>query len=680
MVDFTKSGLAQKESLLSFLLKEQRFSVIAGNLDKFSKGTVDLPNLIDRLLKADQANVIANNLDKLLAAGAEPSDLIDRLLKAGETSVIANNLDKFPKDSVDAADLIDRLLNAGETSVIANNLYKFPPGTVNLPDLIDRLLKTGETYIIADNLDKFLAAVADPSDLIDRLLKAGHAYVIANNLDKFPPGTVDLAGLIERLLKAGQAYDIADNLDKFPPGTVDLPDLIDRLLKAGHASVIANNLDKFPPGTVNLPDLIDRLLKAGPSSVIANNLDKFLAAGADPSDLIDRLLNAGETSVIADNLDKFPKGSVDLPVLVGHLITERSGLAFLKYFENLLDYGLDPQGLALAHKEALRNALSLHLSEVIAQERYQLLSFWVKETRHSGIAIPPILSEQSLATSYRSLVRDERVKTATALRDAAEGFGVILPEEHLPGALDAREPDQEVAAFISDKERQKQILPHEEVAQFYIDDVCLSSLQTVSTSPDAFSLMEFRDRVTYERLNDQIEHRTQQMYTWMKWYLLRALSSELSHQQSDALNAATPSDPDRFAATASREQILDFFATAAGRFKNNDWGKGYGGTQWARIAETAYAVFATKRPSRVLIDRVFDLEHNTGAIFDKAPERIKLDKTILKSTLEAKARASLPEDLLKTLEDQHLVSETLFISLGDRLRAVNALKRKFTKR
>ena len=72
----------------------------------------------------------------------------------------------------------------------------------------------------------------------------------------------------------------------------------------------------------------------------------------------------------------------------------------------------------------------------------------------------------------------------------------------------------------------------------------------------------------------------------------------------------------------------------------------YGGPRWAAIAETVHAYLAGEMEGTVFVDRVFDLRHNGGRLFDKHPMFSRLTSELsLPQQLSAKREATSLEGL-----------------------------------
>lgn len=103
-------------------------------------------------------------------------------------------------------------------------------------------------------------------------------------------------------------------------------------------------------------------------------------------------------------------------------------------------------------------------------------------------------------------------------------------------------------------------------------------------------------------------------------YLLFSVKKELRHVEdkstgSDVQLNAFLEHHDLDALTVG--QVREFFELAVSLFRDHEWNRSFGGEAWAVIAETALWFVEEKIGHTVFVDRVFDLQHNTGRVFNK---------------------------------------------------------------
>jgi len=75
----------------------------------------------------------------------------------------------------------------------------------------------------------------------------------------------------------------------------------------------------------------------------------------------------------------------------------------------------------------------------------------------------------------------------------------------------------------------------------------------------------------------------------------------------------------------------------------------------------------------VFIDRVFDLQHNSGTIFDKRKERVKVQRGPLKSFLDFKLTAQGVSDWEEKIQEDSNISDDLRAQLLSRLETAKRL-------
>lgn len=91
---------------------------------------------------------------------------------------------------------------------------------------------------------------------------------------------------------------------------------------------------------------------------------------------------------------------------------------------------------------------------------------------------------------------------------------------------------------------------------------------------------------------------------------------------------------------ATCESALSFFGSAKTAFGKLKWEKGYGGKEWADIADLAVRRLAGEIGDATFIDTAFNIEHHNGHIFDKH-ENIRCDGRKLKGVLTIKRDETL---------------------------------------
>ena len=141
-------------------------------------------------------------------------------------------------------------------------------------------------------------------------------------------------------------------------------------------------------------------------------------------------------------------------------------------------------------------------------------------------------------------------------------------------------------------------------------------------------------------------------------YLGVAVASELRHTDAFSLQSSTVESWRRLEAyyeLSSRDKytVLDrlsqltlaeqqeFFRLAEEIFAKGSWASAYGGQAWAQIARAPLKFLSSELSHSVFADHVFDLQHNTGHVFDKSTRVIEVQcATALQRQLDVKKRVS----------------------------------------
>lgn len=86
------------------------------------------------------------------------------------------------------------------------------------------------------------------------------------------------------------------------------------------------------------------------------------------------------------------------------------------------------------------------------------------------------------------------------------------------------------------------------------------------------------------------------------------------------------------------------------------WTERYGGKAWANIAHLAKEMWLQKEYTiaemTMLLDRVFQTEHNTGMVFDKDEQHVHHSIIDSKKILDAKFRAKTLKELYTQVKDK----------------------------
>lgn len=174
----------------------------------------------------------------------------------------------------------------------------------------------------------------------------------------------------------------------------------------------------------------------------------------------------------------------------------------------------------------------------------------------------------------------------------------------------------------------------------YLRDVVLRR----APSEPGYDVVDFAPRRIYTepriarfaaRLEAATDEFIRDLDRFMLTYLCTAVSGELRHAYNKAnmearqraalrawgiLSAEYRSTvQQRVLNSLTSSNLDDFLSVAVDNFRYGHWGGGgFGGEKWAVIAETGLERVRGQLDSVLFIDRVFDLKHNGGPMFDKS--------------------------------------------------------------
>src|SRR3989339_387398 len=205
----------------------------------------------------------------------------------------------------------------------------------------------------------------------------------------------------------------------------------------------------------------------------------------------------------------------------------------------------------------------------------------------------------------------------------------------------------------------------EDMTKFYTHQLIQIDLPTEKEKRDArLHGIDLPVR-TWVDLNDMtrsFEAHERRIAHWMKNYAVYAIHHELEHQDGeyegkDKENMVllprlelTPEQKhyqdqfthpvDRFLAVATPTEIRRYLFQAEQRYSQDHWTPMYGGKAWVQICHVMTDIWREDSPLSIQIDCIFDLQHNSGCIFDKRPDRVQEDGKKIKSFLDFKFQAS----------------------------------------
>lgn len=696
-------GLVDIEELVDKLVDTERTRDIFQNIDAFIKHSVDVEHLINKILESKDAFVLAYDFEKLPKELIDAQSLVSRLLEKRCLSAVVFNLEKFPEGSVDydvllddlvsktngneilnridlfiryvgARRLVRKLMGARLYPVVAYGLDKFPKDLINIRDLIAGLISLQRLDCIFRNLDKFpIGSIEEINDLVNASSQSRYVGMLFDGLRGLAKHNVDMKALADVFLNRGLIEAVANNFEKFPEGSVDAKRLVDKLIDEHRWKILKWNLHKFPVGSVDVRKMLDEMEEHGVSSI--EYFDGLVRHSTDIKYLVQKMIDFGRADWLVERLEKLPEGSVDVKNLARSLIRSGNAKSILENYEKFPTNSIDDKKLidALIKTDKtqivnnlekfpeesigseIRKELLINISDALVQHRYRHVKMWLenKSEECGADSIRGMFNEIAANKEMEALIRDKRFKNAKYLKDCLEMTGARIAPA-LSNALETGTPYRETLPRSLDT-MQHNVM--DEVLEFYAGAFFERKILSIISVEDWSHKLDFKDRMEIEEVKGSYLKHRQKLKQWVKQYMIEAVASELRNQPQYGLRAQTL-QADEFFQRSAREDILDYFDSASARFLLDEWQTQYGGQSWSRVAQAGYTIWANDIGFEQIMDYIFDLQHNTGAIFDKRWGQITQDNEKLKQVLEFKREGSLIGNLPKLdgVCDQELIS------------------------
>lgn len=164
----------------------------------------------------------------------------------------------------------------------------------------------------------------------------------------------------------------------------------------------------------------------------------------------------------------------------------------------------------------------------------------------------------------------------------------------------------------------------------------------------------------YQDVLDLFEETTSFLDEFMLTYLCAATAGELRHAPGKAAGQADflpllnkwricvnsqvtdrTTTQRQFLLGMGAPQVVDYLRDADTVFRKYKWGGSFGGKKWADIAKTGLDRMINVYDPIVFVDRVFDLKHNGGPMFDK---NSVIEQSSLPQFLDAKLHIKKDQD------------------------------------
>ncbi len=487
--------------------------------------------------------------------------------------------------------------------------------------IANKLIDAGKSLAVLENLSLFKGL--DHAAIADKIIEARQGFAVVVHLSSFEG--LDHADIIDMLIKSGQGYVVAENLSSFEG--LDHADIANKLIEGGYIDEVIENLFSFYKLT---NDIAGKLIKAGYSYSVAIYLSHFIFDHVD-HDFGDIICQ--ETCRVKNSISAlFTVENYNHIIKLAHMAQKLQQEKLLEKIKKLLG----------DREEVLRR-----IQKQLKKKNYGTAKEII------GIAVVCGYDEDELCSGLD--IEKERLDTRAT-------------EEY-----EMRESGELQREIYQDMNIE------EEMIQFYIyrnissDMVRLEErFQANSGNPFQYDPFErefpFKEKVVYFDIQTAMQRNTRRLFDSIRKYIVVAVASEMKHQfdhvvtkntMYHAVDLPCSSDARHALTYMSEEQIRHYLGRTQIQFDQFTWDEEYGGKAWSAITAIAQDMWSTReytyQEMETLLDRMFQIQHNTGMVFDKDKEHI-YHTVYYRQILDIKSQKLTLNELYRQLKNR--ISDT----------------------
>ncbi|MCX6800014.1 MAG: hypothetical protein NT091_02625, partial [Candidatus Falkowbacteria bacterium] len=267
--------------------------------------------------------------------------------------------------------------------------------------------------------------------------------------------------------------------------------------------------------------------------------------------------------------------------------------------------------------------------------------------------------DQAVVSAFKKHVKDQNWLIVDNLFRSLSDEQKQLVEIELPGIVGQiknqadKEKEQEAIEPVNREAVRKdysQIELSKELLTFYSNQYLSVAILDKEVEFKRGKELKIKDRIFLNEQEEKVETNIKRTFDWMQVYLVKAVLSELEHQDqlfSKPIGTGFEND-EEFLTKAIGSEARSFLLLAINKFNESGWAESYGGSPWAKIATLTYDFYLDDlnvNDKQMKIDRAFQLEHNTGLVFDKDPGQVTFSKEREKKFLDLKFKARNLDEL-----------------------------------
>ena len=372
---------------------------------------------------------------------------------------------------------------------------------------------------------------------------------------------------------------------------------------------------------------------------VTKYIDDLLGCGVDAQWLVDSYINNGRAIDILNVLDTFVYVGIDIEWLLNQLVEfigrnsvlEFMGRNSVLNFENLISLDFD---------EVLLRKIGKYVNDPLAMlslEYFALFYCW-------SIANPEEMAKLQQEEWFNKMIDNKRDEAEKIKSNKNRKFLKKIRGLYVSGADDVFRHDE--FQELSEINPENKINITDCAAEYYFYSYLESEILTMKNMTDSNGMISTlwlphtigEDGMQFLRdLEKEIQENKESTAKILKNYIIHAVRSELlEYANFIGVNISV--------SKIIRDFEIEELHRAATIFRGPFWLNVYGGELWAQIAEAGLALWQSDKWQDAWIDHIFDLEHNSGAIFDKANDRIYQNDTDLKRILGKKRDATSFKD------------------------------------
>lgn len=584
-------------------------------------------------------------------------EILTKLFEADYGVHVLMHLEKF--SDIDHQQLIDYMLNKADYLGIAEYLYKFQD--VDHLKVARTLIDAQAGLYVAKYLFNFRV---DHLEIAKYLISKGQIADLAHNLTNFFGLDMTIA---ESLFNSGYIGKLVEER-----GLLSFSDLTNefamKLVNLGLIAPVVRSLNSFSNLSFELAEKL-----SSPDNYLIHifkNLGVFDLSDDEKRKLLDASdgLDDQQIKILFDQYYFVELAEV----------AKLSPISYLR-ISNLLDQVPEDEykrnlNLFYDCQQQRQNLLNLvstfekkvefsdqEIKILFTQEKFDLLVDVVESNAINKLRVGNLLDTYTEGKLEQLLASKISLKKRRSLFKLFQIFGIDV-------GIHVTEEDTKNLDATKDREKYAEFDIIKETYYFYLYDLLVKpilfleermkqgqlDLQGKKFADQPVELSDFRLRAMISSIKGLQNLQIRKLSEFLREYLIKAVNSELQDQEFAILEKLDPKSVDYYNqrrsiselylppdvdifSNGSLEEISVFLMRAKSRLDLGPWqdefGGVFGGKKWGDISLVAVelwrSVFEGRKIGEVgfLIDRIMDLRHNHGVIFDKDPGLVRVESS-----------------------------------------------------